>query len=188
MTRYTKTGDAGETQRADGQRVRKSDPMIIAEGELDELNAHLGLCVCEARRLRNSKATARAGFDPLADSLETIQRQLFALGAMLGGVHAGGDSILDESAVEQMERDIDRANASLPRLGGFILPAGEELAARLHAARTICRRAERAIVRLTDGGWVMPPLVLAYVNRLGDWLFVLARVANEKLGRPEREL
>lgn len=189
MSIYTKTGDAGETQRMDGRRVRKSDPFLEAEGTLDELNSHLGLCVAEAVRLTKEKKTAKAGFDQLVASLQTVQRQLFGLGAMLGGLGAAaGKASITPQTLEQMEAWIDSATASLPRLDHFILPDGGDLSARLHVARTVARRAERDIVRLADGGFEVPPLVLAYINRLSDLLFIIARVACAKLGLKDQEL
>lgn len=187
MSIYTKTGDGGETQRIDGRRVRKSDPFLEAEGTLDELNSHLGLCVSEAIRLTKDKQTAKAGFDQIVSSLQAVQRQLFGLGVLLGGVEATSKNAISQQSMEQMESWIDEANASLPELRHFILPDGGELSARLHVARTVCRRAERGIVCLADSGGAVPPIALQYSNRLGDLLFVLARVANAKLGLKDQE-
>ena len=188
MSIYTKTGDAGETQRMDGRRVRKSDPFLEAEGTLDELNSHLGLCVAEAIRLSKDKKNAKAGFEQLIGSLQAVQRQLFGLGAMLEGMDAAGKTDITPKTIEQMEAWIDSATATLPRLNHFILPDGGDLSARLHVARTVARRAERHIVRLAESSSTVPPVALAYINRLSDLLFMVARVANTKLGLKEQEL
>lgn len=188
MSIYTKTGDGGDTQRRDGRRVRKSDPFLDVEGTLDELNSHLGLCVAEAIRLAKDKKTAKDGFDQLVESLQSIQRQLFELGAMLGGLGSDGQAAITPQTLEQMETWIDSAAASLPELHHFILPDGGDLSARLHVARAVARRAERHIVRLADAGQDVPPVALAYINRLSDLLFMIARVACAKLGLKDQEL
>lgn len=188
MSIYTKTGDGGETQRIDGRRVRKSDPFLEAEGTLDELNSHLGLCVAEAMRLTKDDKTAGAGFDQLIASLQAVQRQLFDLGATLGGLGGAVKNAVTEQTIEQMETWIDSAASSLPELHHFILPDGGDLSARLHVARAVARRAERCIVRLADAGENVPPAALTYINRLSDLLFMVARVACAKLGRKDQEL
>ncbi|MBN1942512.1 MAG: cob(I)yrinic acid a,c-diamide adenosyltransferase [Phycisphaerae bacterium] len=189
MSIYTKTGDEGETQRIDGRRVRKSDPFLEVVGSLEELNAHLGLCTVEATRLAKDDKTASAGFDEIVALLDEVQRRLFGLGAMLGGVDAAtGKAAITPQVLEHMEAWIDKTAAALPELRRFILPDGGELSARLHAARTVARRAERDTVRFGDAGGNPPPLALQYINRLGDWLFLLARLANAKLGLKDREL
>ncbi|MBN1555515.1 MAG: cob(I)yrinic acid a,c-diamide adenosyltransferase [Phycisphaerae bacterium] len=189
MSIYTKTGDDGLTRRMDGKRVRKSDPFLEMEGALDELNSHLGLCVAEARRLSEEKANAKSGFDDLIESLQVIQRQLFGLGAILGGLGAAtGKTAITPQTIEQMEYWIDSTEANLPKLRHFILPDGGELSTRLHVARTVARRAERDIVRFADTGGDVPPIALAYINRLGDLLFVTARLAGTKLGLKDQEL
>lgn len=188
MSIYTKTGDDGETQRMDGRRVRKSDPFLEAEGTLDELNSHLGLCVAEAMRLTKKKKTAKAGFDQIVESLQAVQRQLFGLGAILSGMDGASKHTITPQTIEQMETWIDSAAASLPELHHFILPDGGDLSARLHVARAVARRAERHIVRLADAGQNIPPIALAYINRVSDLLFTVARVACAKLGLKDQEL
>jgi len=188
MSIYTKTGDAGETQRMDGRRVRKSDPFLEAEGTLDELNSHLGLCVAEAVRLSKDKKTAKAGFEQLIGSLQAVQRQLFGLGAMLEGMDAAGATEITPRTIEQMEAWIDSVTETLPKLNHFILPDGGDLSARLHVARTVARRAERNIVRLVESGFTVQPMVLMYINRLSDLLFMVARVANMKLGLQDQSV
>jgi cob(I)alamin adenosyltransferase len=175
---YTKTGDAGETGLLDGTRVRKSDVRVEVSGTIDELSAWLGV----ARALIES--------DALKQVLLRVQRDLFALGAQLadpsralpGSVQKAA---FGSSAVTELERDIDRFEAELPPLRHFVLPGGSPAGAVLHAARTVCRRAERRLVSLLDP--TSRPDSLAYVNRLSDLLFVMARVANQQNGASEIE-
>ena len=178
MKIYTRAGDAGDTALFDGTRVRKSDPRIEAYGHVDELNAMLGL--------------ARTGCaDPvLAELLVHLQHDLFALGARLADPNARiagrvRKAALGADDVRRLEGWIDQAEAELAPLRRFILPGGAPSGAALHVARTICRRAERHIVSLGDGA--VHPDLLAYVNRLSDLLFVLARLANARAGVPEVE-
>ena len=156
MTLYTRFGDAGKTQRCDGSVVAKSDPQVCAIGELDELNAFLGLCAAEAHKSKR---------EPLAGRIEQLQRELFNLGVAVAGM-----AVISESAVGRIESWIDEAWAPLPGLEQFILPGGTELAARLHVARTVARRAERNASALPD----LAPIILKYLNRLGDLLFAWA--------------
>lgn len=177
MALYTKAGDDGDTDRGDGQRVRKSHARVVALGELDELNAHIGLCLA---------ACSAAGQGEVAEMLHPLQGELCAVAAVLGPGPAGGAAAPDDSAVARMERQIDAAWKELPPLEHFILPEGCEPACRLHAARTVCRRAERAVVACTDAAGPVPAGVLRYLNRLGDLLFVLARLANRHAGVDEQ--
>lgn len=176
MKLYTRTGDAGETSLFGGTRARKDDPRVDAYGEVDELNAWLGL--------------ARTSIDPeLATELQQLQRDLFALGAQLADP---ADKIaarvtkaaLVDNDVARLERLIDKMEDELPPLRRFILAGGAPAGAALHVARTVCRRAERRIVSLDPP---VDPVLLRYVNRLSDLLFVLARVANHRAGVPEIE-
>jgi cob(I)alamin adenosyltransferase len=169
---YTRGGDAGETSLGDGTRVAKTDARIEACGAVDELNAALGL------------ALAGPLPDRLRPWLERIQNDLFDLGADL-------TVPLDDPKqrlrvvpvqVEWLEQRCDEANAELEPLRSFVLPGGSEAAARLHLARTVCRRAERRTVALGAGA---SPTALAYLNRLSDLLFILARAANRAAGAPE---
>ena len=173
MKIYTKTGDAGETGLWGGLRVRKDAARIKAYGNVDELNAVLG--IVRAGALPD-------GLDPL---LERIQNELFVLGSDLA---TPGDSAriprIQESYITQLEQEIDVFEAELEPLKNFILPGGTLGAAQLHLARTICRRVERNIITLA-GLEEINPFVLPYVNRLSDWLFVLARVANARAGVPD---
>jgi cob(I)alamin adenosyltransferase len=174
---YTRTGDAGETGLLGGARVRKSALRVEAYGEIDELNACLGL------------AAACLGDTGTADLVTRIQRDLFALSARIADVRAGGAAPPDkttfpEEQVTALEAAIDAAEEALPALKTFLLPGGGEAGARLHLARTVCRRAERRLVALAAQEEV-PPVFLAYLNRLSDLLFVLARLANARAGIPE---
>jgi cob(I)alamin adenosyltransferase len=169
---YTRTGDTGETGLRGGMRVRKNAPRVEACGTLDELNATLGM-VCAAL---TDPDTVRL--------LQSVQRDLFALGAQLADARGGETQATDKAAVPdarlgELEQTIDRTQAELPPLRSFILPGGGEGGARLHQARTICRRAERRIAALAEAEPVAP-VTLAYVNRLSDLLFVLARLANHR--------
>jgi cob(I)alamin adenosyltransferase len=154
---YTRTGDKGLTGLVGGKRVSKDSPRIWAYGTVDELNSAIGL----ARAFRPDKKTDAV--------LAGIQNDLFDLGAEL----AGAEPIVRRSQIAALETLMDACNAKLGPLREFILPGGTPVAAQLQVARTICRRAERFCVRLKPGGLVVP-----YLNRLGDALFVLARWAN----------
>lgn len=176
MKIYTKTGDAGETGLFDGTRVPKSDARVATYGEVDELNAWLGLArsVCT---------------DPqLTGMLERMQRDLFALGATLADpAHRIADRVTKAAIapedIAQLEDWIDALETELTPLRRFILPGGTQPAASLHVARTVCRRAERAMVAL--GG--LEPELLVYINRVSDLLFVMARAANHRANMPETE-
>ncbi len=177
MKLYTRTGDAGETSLFDGTRVGKDDPRVDAYGEVDETNAWLGL--------------ARASnLDPaLADEVLQIQRDLFAVGAQLADpaekiAARVMKAVLADADVARLEQLIDRLEDELPPLRRFVLDGGTPAGAALHVARTVCRRAERRIVALRPPA---DPVLIRYVNRLSDLLFVLARVANHRGGVPDVE-
>jgi cob(I)alamin adenosyltransferase len=180
MAIYTKTGDDGFTQWPGGRRFRKNEPPLEALGCLDELNAHLGWCLQAAAR---TDAAQRE----IADALAPLQSELLTIGATLvaQGAEDRPASRLGESAVTRMEKQIDSAWAKTGELTHFILPGGCELACRLHVARTVCRRAERAMVALAEKGAPPPAPVLGYLNRLSDLLFALARLANRNAGVSE---
>ena len=177
MKIYTRTGDGGDTSLFDGTRVPKSDARVDAYGEVDELNAWLGF-------------VRAAGVDPEIDGeIVLLQRDLFALGAQLADP---ADKIaarvtkaaLGDEQIARLEQLIDRLEAALPPLTRFILAGGSPAGAALHVARTVCRRAERRMVALE------PPadaVLIRYVNRLSDLLFVLARAVNHRAGAPETE-
>jgi cob(I)alamin adenosyltransferase len=174
---YTKGGDAGETGLIDGSRVPKNDGRVAAYGEVDELSATIGLV-----RAHSEDAPVRA-------LLHQVQKDLFALGAQLADPQALVGTRKVKAAVapaqiEVLEQAIDLRQAALPPLQAFILPGGARDAAFLHLARTVCRRAERAVVSLARREKV-DPLVIAYLNRLSDLLFVLSREANHRAGETE---
>jgi cob(I)alamin adenosyltransferase len=162
---YTRSGDAGETGLGDGSRVPKCSPRVTAYGEVDELNACLGLVACHA--------------PAVADFVRSVQNDLFDVGADLCLPPHDGETALRVRAQQsvRLEREIDRLNERLEPLRSFVLPGGSPAAAWLHLGRAVCRRAERAVVALMQSEPVNPN-VLVYLNRLSDLLFVMARVAN----------
>ena len=183
MKIYTRTGDDGTTGLIGGRRVRKSDLRIECYGTVDELNAAVGVAVAAAPQ-------------SMAAQLRAVQNDLFVIGSHLA---APADSAptsvvlppLDEAAATRLESEIDAAEAELPPLRNFILPGGSEASARLHFARTVCRRAERLVVAMSEERPV-PAAIILYLNRLSDWLFVMARHANrqdrvEDIGWPPRQ-
>jgi len=174
---YTRTGDTGETALFDNRRVSKSDPRVDAYGEVDELNAWLGLV---------RSACPEQDID---EALVHIQRDLFAVGAQLADPSeklAGRvvKAFISDADVQRLEDLIDRLEQGLPPLTRFILAGGVAAGASLHVARTVCRRAERRIVALNPAPDL---LIVRYINRLSDLLFVLARVVNHRAGQPETE-
>ena len=171
---YTRGGDAGQTSLGDGSRVSKLDARLEAFGTVDELNAALGVVLAGG----DAPGTIRS-------VLERVQNELFDLGADLS-VPSGveGRLRIDQSQVDRLEDDCDRLNAELPELRSFVLPGGTSVAAGLHVARTICRRAERETLRAA-GEHELGPLVAVYLNRLSDLLFILARAANDHAGAAE---
>ena len=171
---YTRAGDGGETSLGDASRVPKLDCRIGAFGTVDELNAAVGVVL-----------TAAGLPERLRASLSRIQNDLFDVGADLSVPFGVTDRLrVDQAAVHRLEQLCDELNAELPMLKSFILPGGTEAAARLHVARTTCRRAERdALAAHEENG--INPLVLAYLNRLSDFLFIAARSANADAGRDE---
>ena len=200
MKIYTKTGDAGETSLFDNSRVSKADPRVDAYGEVDEVNACLGAALA-ALRLRDSVAPAFAEAtadksagqglsDDIASVLETIQKDLFAVGARLADPSSRIAGRVTKAAVtgqqiELLEATIDRLEAELPPLRKFILPGGSSAGALLHLGRTVCRRAERRVIGL--GPDAVEASVIIYLNRLSDLLFVMARAVNHRAGVPETE-
>jgi cob(I)alamin adenosyltransferase len=179
MKIYTRTGDAGGTALFGGTRVSKHDPRVAAYGDVDELNACLGTV-----RAQNDLAS------DLAEMLEHIQKALFAVGARLADpaeriAERVVKVAVTQADIDQLENWIDRLEAELPPLRKFILPGGNRAGALLHLSRTVCRRAERSIVAL--GTEHVDAHLLAYVNRLSDLLFVLARAVNHRASEPEVE-
>jgi cob(I)alamin adenosyltransferase len=171
---YTRGGDKGETSLGDGSRVPKLDCRIGAFGTVDELNSAIGVVLAD----RDLPA-------PLREPLERIQNDLFDVGADLSVPFGIGDRLrVEQSHVGRLEQLCDDFNADLPMLKSFVLPGGTPAAARLNVARTTCRRAERDALT-ADGETGINPLVLAYLNRLSDFLFIAARWANADAGRDE---
>jgi cob(I)alamin adenosyltransferase len=176
MKIYTRSGDDGTTARIGGDRVLKSHPAIDCYGTVDELNACLGL--------------AAVGADPdLVEQLQAIQSELFVVGSHLATpperlASARWIPPLDDAAVTRLEHEIDHAENGLDELKNFVLPGGTETAARLHLARTVCRRAERLVIAL-DPPHPSAAAVVRYLNRLSDWLFVFARLVNKRDAVPD---
>lgn len=179
MRIYTKTGDTGETGLFGGGRVPKSDIRVEAYGVVDELNAVLGVALVAIQD------------DAIAELLRAVQPDLFVVGAHLAtpATTRGRRPALPplpEQRVAEFEQRIDAAEDELPPLDAFVMPGGSAGGAALHHARTVCRRAERAIVALAAAQPV-DPAVIVYVNRLSDLLFVYARLENQRAGQPERK-
>jgi cob(I)alamin adenosyltransferase len=175
MKIYTRTGDDGETALFGGGRVSKHHIRVDAYGTVDELNAVLGWCVAEVRD------------DQIGRRLESLQHDLFTLGAELAtpaareGRKRPETPALPAARVAEMEAWMDECDAELEELKAFVLPGGTGGAAALHVGRTVCRRAERAVVRLSETEAV-DPLVVRYLNRLSDLLFTFARLENHRGG------
>lgn len=165
---YTRTGDAGETSLVGGRRVRKDDSRIEVIGAVDEFNAALGVARMELAR-------SGAAFAEFNRDLAQVQHRLFDLGAELAGAEQAAP--LADTDVADVEAAIDRNEAKLDPLRAFILPGGAPAASQLHYARCVCRRCERRLVELAATAPVREQ-VLRYINRLSDFLFVLARAVN----------
>jgi cob(I)alamin adenosyltransferase len=186
---YTKTGDRGETSLLGGVRVPKDHPRVAAYGDVDELNAALGVVRTRAR----DRALARL--------VDAVQRDLFAIGAQLADpshrvASKRAKAAVTAAHVRRLERAIDARESELPPLRAFVVPGGTPLAARLHVARTVCRRAERSVVALARAtragtaagpltGGTVDPRIVVYLNRLSDLLFVLARAESRRAGEVE---
>ena len=178
MKIYTKTGDAGDTGLFGGGRVPKDHPRVQASGSVDELNASLGM------------ARAVEPMPRIDELLVAVQRDLFSLGALLATPDPDKvreyleKASIGDSRIEALEAAIDDGEAELEPLRAFIIPGGTVKAATLHLARTICRRAERDVLAMSRSE-ALPPIVIVYLNRLSDLLFVLARVAGRRAGAAE---
>jgi len=178
MKIYTKTGDQGSTGLFGGGRVPKDDIRVEAYGDVDELNAVIGVARSVERMPR------------IDEVLVPIQRDLFAIGALLATPNRDKMALhlqkarIDETRIGELERAIDEGESELEPLMAFIIPGGTPKAAALHVARTVCRRAERHVVRLQHEV-ELPPVAIVYLNRLSDLLFTLARVANRRAGTGE---
>ena len=158
---YTRTGNNGTTSLADGTRVAKSHPIVEAYGTLDELNSHIGLLVVST----TDKETK--------ERLEEIENTIFSIGCYIAA-HGKRDCPVTADSVTAFEQHIDSIEASLPPVGGFLLPGNTEASARANVCRTVCRRAERRLVDIA-GNIAIEPHVMAYINRLSDYLFLLQR-------------
>ena len=178
MKIYTKTGDAGQTGLFGGGRVSKDDPRVEAYGDVDELNASLGVVRAVERMPR------------IDEVIVPVQRDLFSLGALLAtpDLEKMHDHLakarIDEARIGDLEHAIDSCDQELEPLRAFIVPGGSPKAAALHVARTVCRRAERRVIHLQKEVEI-PQIVVVYLNRLSDLLFSLARVANARSGSGE---
>jgi cob(I)alamin adenosyltransferase len=172
---YTRGGDRGETSLGDGSRAPKLDLRIAAYGIVDELNSQIGLALAAADLP-----------ETLRPPLDGVQNELFDLGADLSVPFAGPDERLrvSQPMIDELERLCDEHNESLPELKSFVLPGGTDAAARLNVARAVCRRSELAALTAA-GAHEINPLVLVYLNRLSDLLFILSRAANALAGRDE---
>jgi len=180
MKIYTKTGDKGETGLMGGKRLSKDSLRIRAYGEIDELNAVLG--VCGAVNVHSNYS----GYSDVNNKIHQLQLELFDLGADLATPLDEKFEVprVSQQQIDQLEQWIDEMDAKLPPLKNFILPEGSEVVTQLHVARTVCRRAERSIVELQNTE-AIGELVVVFVNRLSDFLFVLARLVNMLEGGKE---
>ena len=194
---YTRTGDKGETSLVGGVRRKKSDVRLEAYGTIDELSAHLGLLAAMLGNCQGTPAmpatdgkqeTITSDMENHRDTLLAIQNTLFNVGTHLATDQETTplypSALLPKGVVEHLEQLIDSMNAQLPESQGFILPGGSLAASQCHVARTVCRRAERRIVALSDVAKVNDEIV-QYVNRLSDYLFVLAKIINFNTGVKE---
>lgn len=190
MKIYTRTGDKGQTGLFGGERVSKTHGRVAAYGTIDELNSYLGLCVSLCRK-------EKIGLEEETRWLSQVQKDLFALGSWLASKDASlraskGEepfagsrqerTHVDENRVIEMENQIDAWEKHLQPMTSFILPGGTVLGGHMHLARTVCRRAERDVIALSESGETVPALVIQYLNRLADALFVLARYLNHRGG------
>ncbi|MBS1269078.1 MAG: Cobalamin adenosyltransferase [Gammaproteobacteria bacterium] len=166
---YTRTGDDGSTGLGDGSRIEKDDPRVVTMGAVDELNSTLGL-------IRTEKLPP-----DIDEVLSDIQHNLFDLG---GELSIPGYRLIDAKAIETLEEELDKLNSGLEPLKEFILPGGTRAAAWCHLARSVCRRAERCVVALTRET-KRTEIPRRYLNRLSDYLFVLARYLNKAAGSPD---
>lgn len=180
---YTKTGDNGDTGLFGGTRVPKHHPRVAAYGEVDELNCAVGLAL--------SLLDAGQPFNTVRESLARVQEELFVVGTLLAtpadklsSLGSPFDKGIPPGAAQRLEKEIDSWTTVLFPLKNFILPGGSPAGAALHAARAVCRRAERAVTALS-GVDAAPEGVVVYLNRLSDHLFTAARLANDKAGREE---
>lgn len=180
---YTKQGDQGQTSLAGGQRLSKDSPRMQSIGYLDELNAYLGWCLMSLSQTENNTQEYH-----IAQMLLAIQHQLFDAGAQLAVLpedqRENTPRILKRD-IDQLEASIDQLNEQLPKLTSFILPGGGEASCRFHITRSVCRHLERSLVTLKHSEPEIDELILSYINRLSDWLFVTARAIASSQGYQE---
>ena len=174
---YTRTGDGGQTSLVGGSRIAKNSVRVCAYGDLDELNSHVGLV--------QAHAALTPGADTEARTLLGIERVMFGIGAYLATPGAERCEALTPEVLEALEHAIDEADSLVEPQRWFILPGGTVAAATAHVARTVCRRAERSILDLASTGGCVDAAVLAYINRLSDYLYIIARRLNALAGREE---
>lgn len=175
MKIYTKTGDSGETSLLGGTRVSKAELQIEAYGTVDELNSYIGLIRDQIWK------------QPIVIELIEIQDRLFTIGSHLANDQKKNTIKLPdilESDIERLEKNIDKMNDDLPKMVAFILPGGHSTVSYTHITRCVCRRAERQVVRLS-ANWNIDPLIVKYLNRLSDYLFILGRKLSKDLGANE---
>ena len=172
---YTKTGDAGDTGLGDGSRIPKTHARVCAMGDIDELNAQIGLLTAHLSLTSITKLTDIAPF------IERLQHRIFDLG---GEVSIPGFQLIHDQHVTMIEVELDRMNEALAPLENFIIPGGSILIAQCHVARSVCRRAERSLVSLQEIETVNASGV-RFLNRLSDYFFVLARFCALQTGQPE---
>lgn len=177
MKVYTKTGDCGQTSLVGGQRVSKCCARLESYGTIDELNSHIGVLITYCTDQHD------------AEFLTDVQSKLFIVGGYLATDNSQREvrpgNIVTPDMVSEVENEIDAIDAKLPPLKLFILPGGSRAAAYCHVCRTVCRRSERRILALIEEGIEVDETVIAYVNRLSDYLFVLARKMNVDANHPE---
>lgn len=177
MKVYTKTGDLGETSLLGGSRVSKAELQIESYGTVDELNSYIGLIRDQIWK------------QPLLKELIEIQDRLFTIGSHLANDKKKNKIKLPEiheKDVQRLEIEIDKMDEHLPTMNAFILPGGNTIVSYTHIARCVCRRAERQVVRLNDN-WEISPIIIKYLNRLSDYLFILGRKLSKDLGADEIE-
>lgn len=167
---YTRTGDKGKTSLYGGKRVDKFDTRVVAFGTVDELNSALGVVISHLEKK-----------DKLKNFLSKVQSDLFTIGAYLAGNKKQSLGVISKRVLE-MERYIDEIDSGLPSLKNFILPSGTPTASFTHLARSICRRAERRVVKLTNSEDAVDQNIIIYLNRLSDFLFITARYLNNQAG------
>lgn len=198
MKIYTRTGDKGQTSLFGGERVSKTNARVRAYGMLDELNSYLGICAAVIKLKQKSKSKIIPSSD--YKWVLQVQRDLFAIGSWLASKEAsvrvdkGQEAFpgarkdkthLDAARVLELEKNIDAWEKKLAPMKSFILPGGSELGANLHYARALCRRAEREAILLREQGEIVPEIVIQYLNRLADALFVFARHINRLMRTKE---